>query len=81
MSQRTSMTLLLTLTAAVALIFLLLPRIPQPEAYHLFADRRNLLGIPNFGDVASNLPFAANWNMGPDILAAARFKSGHGTFS
>jgi hypothetical protein len=42
----------------VALIFLLLPRIPQPEAYHLFADRRSLLGIPNFGDVASNLPFA-----------------------
>ena len=58
MSQITSMTLLLILTAAVALIFLLLPRIPQPEAYHLFADRRNLLGIPNFGDVASNLPFA-----------------------
>ena len=58
MSQRTSVTLLLILTAAVALIFLLLPRIPQPEPYHLFADRRSLLGIPNFGDVASNLPFA-----------------------
>ena len=43
MSQRTSMTLLLILTATVALIFLLLPRIPQPEAYHLFADRRSLL--------------------------------------
>ncbi|MFZ1140750.1 MAG: hypothetical protein ABR881_21555 [Candidatus Sulfotelmatobacter sp.] len=59
MSQRTSVTLLLILTAVVALIFLLLPRIPQPEAYHLFADRRGLLSIPNFGDVASNLPFAA----------------------
>ena len=58
MSQRTSVTLLLILTATVALIFLLLPRIPQPQAYHLFADRRSLLGIPNFGDVASNLPFA-----------------------
>ena len=58
MSQRASITLLLILTAAVALIFLLLPRIPQPEAYHLFADRRSLLGMPNFGDVASNLPFA-----------------------
>jgi len=59
MSLRTSVTLLLILTAAMALIFLLLPRIPQPEAYHLFADRRGLLSIPNFGDVASNLPFAA----------------------
>jgi hypothetical protein len=58
MSQRTRVTLLLILTAAVALIFLLLPRIPQPEAYHLFADRRSLFGIPNFADVASNLPFA-----------------------
>ena len=27
-------------------------------AYHPFADRRSLLGIPDFGDVASNLPFA-----------------------
>jgi hypothetical protein len=52
------MTLLLILTTAVTLIFFLLPRIPQPEAYHLFADRRSLLGIPDFGDVASNLPFA-----------------------
>jgi acyl-CoA synthetase (AMP-forming)/AMP-acid ligase II len=58
MSQRTSVTLLLILTAVVALIFLWLPLIPQPEAYHLFADRRSLLGIPNFGDVASNLAFA-----------------------
>jgi hypothetical protein len=36
----------------------MLPRIPQPLSYHLFADRRGLFGIPNFGDVASNLPFA-----------------------
>lgn len=35
-----------------------LPRIPQPQSYHSFADRRSLLGIPDFGDVASNLPFA-----------------------
>jgi hypothetical protein len=26
--------------------------------YHQFADRRSFLGIPNFGDVTSNLPFA-----------------------
>jgi hypothetical protein len=41
----------------VALIFSLLPRIPQPQSYHLFADRRAFLGIPNFGDVVSNVPF------------------------
>jgi len=32
--------------------------IPQPESYHAFADQRRLLGIPNFWDVVSNLPFA-----------------------
>ncbi len=36
----------------------MLPRIPQPLSYHNFADRRELFGIPNFGDVTSNLPFA-----------------------
>jgi hypothetical protein len=34
------------------------PAITQPESYHAFADRRTLLGIPNFWNVISNLPFA-----------------------
>jgi hypothetical protein len=57
-SQRASSGLLLVLTALVALVFFLLPRIPQPQAYHLFADRRCFLGISNFANVVSNLPFA-----------------------
>jgi len=36
---------------------LLLPRIPQDPAYHQFADRRALLGIPNAFDVLSSLVF------------------------
>jgi len=36
--------------------FLSIP-LPQDPAYHLFADRRLLLGIPNFWNVASNIPF------------------------
>ena len=36
---------------------LLLPPMPQPLAYHDFADRRMLFGIPNFFDVASNVAF------------------------
>lgn len=31
--------------------------IPQPEGYHAFADQRSILGIPNFWNVVSNLPF------------------------
>src|SRR5262245_43186241 len=33
--------------------------ITQDQSYHAFADGRTLLGIPNFWNVASNLPFVA----------------------
>jgi hypothetical protein len=50
--------LLLAVGVAIAIVALLLPPIPQPLAYHNFADQRGWLGIPNFGDVVSNVPFA-----------------------
>ena len=31
--------------------------IPQDAAYHNFADQREVLGIPNFWNVISNIPF------------------------
>lgn len=36
---------------------MLLPHVPQPQSYHLFADARTLLGLRNFWNVVSNLPF------------------------
>ncbi|WP_049761998.1 hypothetical protein [Candidatus Korobacter versatilis] len=45
-------------TILLALGVMLVPRVAQPAWYHDFADKRGLLGIPNFGDVASNIPFA-----------------------
>jgi len=42
----------------IAIIAFLLHPIPQPRSYHNFADHRAWLGIPNFGDVISNIPFA-----------------------
>ena len=56
-SRRASLWLLMILTAAVVVVRCMMPRIPQ-LSYHQFADRRSFLGIPNFGDVVSNLPFA-----------------------
>jgi hypothetical protein len=50
--------LLIFIAIAIATIVLFFHPIPQPLAYHNFADHRSWLGIPNFGDVASNLPFA-----------------------
>jgi hypothetical protein len=34
-----------------------LPPLPQDISYHAFADERMFLGVPNFLNVASNLPF------------------------
>ena len=38
-------------------VVLLQPRIPQPSAYHAFADQRRICGIPNFWNVMSNAAF------------------------
>lgn len=45
----------LALAAGIGMFFV--KPIPQDPEYHNFADRRGLFGIPNFGDVLSNLPF------------------------
>lgn len=58
MNYRLKSLLLLSPAILIAVIALLLPPIPQPLSYHNFADHRAWLGIPNFGDVTSNLPFA-----------------------
>ncbi len=42
--------------SAIAGTFLLDP-IPQDPAYHEFADQRELVGLANFWNVATNLPF------------------------
>jgi hypothetical protein len=69
------------LFCAVAVVIgvsaLLLPPIPQPLAYHNFADQRGWLGIPNFGDVVSNLTFAIVGLWGLVYL----FQPGAGKFS
>lgn len=52
----------LPLLGAMAVSFaglLLLPPITQDPAYHHFADQRAILGIPNFSNVVSNVPFIA----------------------
>jgi hypothetical protein len=55
MKSRTA--LLLGVVAALIVVAFLLPRLPQSEAYHNFADQRALLGIPNCLNVISNVFF------------------------
>lgn len=57
-SKGAGVKLLFAATALIAMAGLLLPRIPQPQSYHLFADQRRFLDIPNFANVVSNIPFA-----------------------
>lgn len=57
----------LTLIATVALLFM--GRIPQDPSYHRFADNTTLLGIQNFWNVFSNLPFflVGMWGLRRDV--------------
>jgi hypothetical protein len=65
--------------AAISLLGLMLvPPIPQSQIYHGFADRRTLLGIPNFWNVVSNLPFIlvgalGLWKVRRDLSASIFF--------
>ena len=56
----------LAVVIAVSLFFV--HPIPQPLSYHNFADQRSWLGIPNFGDVISNLAFAFVGVWGLEVL-------------
>jgi hypothetical protein len=56
---RPVLVLLGIMAASLAALLLLAPPIPQDQGYHQFADQRSLLGIPNFWNVVSNLPFIA----------------------
>jgi hypothetical protein len=57
-SRRASVTLLIAVTAGLVMVALFLPRIPQPQEYHQFADQRSFLGLPHVGDMVSNLAFS-----------------------
>jgi hypothetical protein len=57
-SRQTGLVVLVVITVIVAVVGFLLQPIPQPQSYHQFADQRALWGIPNFGDVVSNVGFA-----------------------
>jgi predicted membrane channel-forming protein YqfA (hemolysin III family) len=48
---------LVGMTVLAVALALFLPAMPQPLAYHDFADKRQVYGIENFLDVVSNLAF------------------------
>ncbi len=69
LSRRAGLWLFLLLAIVIAIAAILAARTPQPLSYHRFADQRGWLGIPNFGDVASNIAFLVAGLWGLAILA------------
>ncbi len=64
---------ILAATAVAAVVWAFLsPRIPQDPAYHLFADHRTILGVPNAFDVLSNLAFAVVGFLGLRSILSGR---------
>ena len=57
--QNRPLLVILGLMAASLAVLLLLPPILQNQSYHDFADTRRVLGVPNFWNVVSNVPFVA----------------------
>ncbi|MFT4025843.1 MAG: ceramidase domain-containing protein [Novosphingobium sp.] len=58
MSKRQRIGVLLGSLILAVIAVLFVPPVPQDLGYHRFADGHALLGVPNFWNVLSNLPFA-----------------------
>lgn len=71
MSLHAKTGIILFVAAAGIITTFTFPPIPQDPQYFLFADHRPLWGIPNFGDVMSNLPFTVVGLLG--LLTAGRY--------
>lgn len=69
-ARRRAAIVALVLVAIGVLVIAAQPPIRQPQDYHDFADHRALLGVPNNGDVLSNLGFVIAGLSG--LLACAR---------
>ena len=69
-AQRIYVLIGLAVAGLVGLLFL--DPIPQDPSYHLFADTRTLLGIPNFNDVFSNVGFAIVGVLGVQAVMGTR---------
>jgi hypothetical protein len=80
LSREARIAILWASAALIALAAALVQPFAQPEAYHAFADRRALLGISNFLDVASNLAFLVVGLMGLYFVLKGKLRDGSPAF-
>ena len=72
MTKRAKVILIILISVCVTGLTFAFPPIPQDPGYHNFADTRGLAGIPNFGDVTSNLFFVLFGFMGMVAVLMSR---------
>lgn len=70
MTKRTRWIVVFTILCIAAAF--LLPAVPQPLAYHHFADQRDVFGVHNFLDVVSNLGFLISGIAGLVVVLGRR---------
>ena len=67
--DKKALALWLLTAALISLVWVLLPRIPQPPQYHQFADRYACFGVIGCSDIASNALFALSGLAGLHFLS------------
>jgi hypothetical protein len=75
LSYRQRIAILMGLLVVGLAVLLTIDPVPQDSEYHLFADTRWFLGIPNFGDVVSNVGFAIVGVIGLFLTLGAKHKN------
>jgi hypothetical protein len=80
LSRRQRLAILLSLCGIAIIGMFFVPPIPQPDGYHNFADVRTLLGVPNFWNVVSNVPFLLVGILGFVVVARGTYAGGLSSF-
>ena len=80
MSRRIRLGMIVVVFVVAVVGTMSLPPIPQSQDYHNFADRRALLGIPNFLNVISNAAFLLVGALGLVLLSRQRRSKPVGAF-
>lgn len=62
--QKAKLVFILGFVLASIIVMFFIPRIPQDPGYHNFIDQRRLLGIPNFWNIITNIPFIIAGGLG-----------------
>src|SRR6476660_5576167 len=72
---KSQLMLLYVISIAAVVICLFFEPVPQPQAYHHFADTKTRFSIPNFWNVFSNVPFVIIGFIGW-LMAKSRMRYG-----